>query len=92
MKINTLLLVLFLFAVEAEAAQKFDWSEVLKTPPQSDQIVPGTIIVFDEFYNYPGYERHEFKAFQEFLARKGYKADYLAFNINHEQVAVRIHE
>jgi hypothetical protein len=32
-----------------------------------DNIVSGTVIVFDEFYNYPRAEEHEFKAFQEFL-------------------------
>jgi hypothetical protein len=26
-----------------------------------------TIIVFDEFFNYPGWEDHEYKAFMEFL-------------------------
>jgi len=32
-----------------------------------DRMVPGTILVFDELFNYPGYERHEIKAFYEFL-------------------------
>ena len=30
-----------------------------------DQIVPGTVILFDEFYNYPNYEYNEYKAFME---------------------------
>ncbi len=30
----------------------------------------GTVIVFDEFINYPSYENHEFKAFLEFLKKK----------------------
>jgi len=50
----------------------------------------GTVIVFDEFYNYPGYENHEFKAFMEFLESQSFKAEYLAFNTNHQQVAVRL--
>ena len=29
-----------------------------------DQIVEGTVIVFDEYFNYPGWQHHEFKAFQ----------------------------
>ncbi|MBC8506227.1 MAG: class I SAM-dependent methyltransferase [Chloroflexi bacterium] len=29
---------------------------------------PGTIILFDEYYNYPGWREGEYKAFQEFLA------------------------
>lgn len=40
-----------------------------------DYIVPGTVIVFDEYYNYPGFENHEYKAFKEFLHMKSYKAE-----------------
>jgi hypothetical protein len=54
------------------------------------RIVPGTILLFDELYNYPNAENHEWKALQEFLVRTGLKAEYLAFNTNHEQVALRI--
>ena len=55
-----------------------------------EQIVPGTIIVFDELYNYPSYEQHEFKALQEFLIKKNLQARYLAYNVFHEQVVVEI--
>lgn len=55
-----------------------------------NHIVPGTIIVFDELYNYPGCEIHEWKAFQEFLRKNNFEAEYLAYNLYHEQVAVRI--
>lgn len=55
-----------------------------------DRVKPGTIIVFDELYNYPGSENHEMKAFQEFLQKHRLKARYLAYNIYHEQVAVEI--
>jgi Macrocin-O-methyltransferase (TylF) len=55
-----------------------------------DNIVPGTVIVFDEFYNYPGAEEHEFKAFQEFLDRTGKEAVYLAYNQYFEQAVVQI--
>lgn len=30
-----------------------------------DRIVPGTVIVFDEYWNYPGWQQHEFRAWQE---------------------------
>ncbi len=56
-----------------------------------NNIVEGTIILFDELYNYPGFQHHEFKAFQEFLESQNKVAEYLAFNQNWEQVAVRIH-
>jgi len=52
------------------------------------RLVNGTIILFDEYFNYPGWEQHEFKAFQEFVAARGVKYDYLAFA--RQQVAVRI--
>lgn len=55
-----------------------------------DNIVPGTILVFDEFYNYPECENHEIKALNEFLLTHNLAVTYLAFNIYHEQVAVKI--
>lgn len=55
-----------------------------------DNIVPGTVIVFDEFYNYPGSEEHEFKAFREFLDKTGKKAVYLAYNQYFEQAVAQI--
>jgi len=54
------------------------------------KIVDGTIILFDEFYNYPNFRNHEYKAFQEFLKRYSFRAEYLAYNPEHEQVAVRV--
>jgi len=48
----------------------------------------GTVIVFDEYFNYPGWQEHEFKAFQEFVLQSGLRYKYLAFSGAHEQVAV----
>jgi hypothetical protein len=48
----------------------------------------GTVILFDEYFNYPNWERHEFKAFQEFVSERHVKYTYLAFA--RQQVAVRI--
>lgn|SRR5690242_3284997 len=56
----------------------------------ADNIVPGTVIVFDEFYNYPEAAEHEFKAFQEFLDSTGKKAAYLAYNQYFEQAVAQI--
>jgi Macrocin-O-methyltransferase (TylF) len=50
------------------------------------QIVAGTVIVFDEYFNYPAWQVHEHKAFQEFLTRTGRKCRYLAYSF--QQVAV----
>jgi hypothetical protein len=51
-------------------------------------IVPGTFILFDEYFNYPNWKKHEYLAFQEFCGKYGVKYEYLAF---HEQkVLVKI--
>ena len=55
-----------------------------------DRIVPGTVIVFDEFFNYPGWKEGEYKAFMEFIDETGYKFEYLGYVEIMEQVAVRI--
>jgi predicted O-methyltransferase YrrM len=54
------------------------------------RIKKGTILVFDEYFNYPGWEDHEHKAFQEFLKREKLEAEYLFYNQTGEQVAARI--
>ena len=48
------------------------------------------IILFDEFYNYKGYEDHEFKAFLEFINREKIDFNITGRNINHQQVMVNI--
>lgn len=55
-----------------------------------DNIQTGTIIVFDEMYNYPGWQAQEFKAFNELVDAKHCKIEYLAYNPNNEQVAIKI--
>ena len=54
----------------------------------ANRIVPGTIILFDEYFNYPNWEQHEYKAFQEFVTAKSVSYRYLAFA--RQQVVVRI--
>lgn len=48
----------------------------------------GTIIVFDEFFNYPNWRHHEFKAFNEFIEKTGIKFKYIS--IGHLQVGIEI--
>ena len=55
-----------------------------------ERIRPGTVIVFDEFFNYPGWQDGEFKAFNELIAETGWKYDWLGYGCFHEQVAVII--
>lgn len=50
----------------------------------------GSVIVFDEYFNYPGWEMGEFKAFHEFLERSSFGYEYITYNSMHEQVAIRL--
>ena len=55
-----------------------------------NNIQAGTVIVFDEYFNYPNWEKGEFLAFQEFITETGFKYEYLGYVYNSTQVAVRI--
>jgi hypothetical protein len=51
---------------------------------------PGTILAFDEYFNYPGWQAHEHKAFTEFAQSQGLGFRYIAFVENGNQVAVEV--
>lgn len=53
-------------------------------------IVPGTIVVFDEYAGYPGYEQHEFRAWREFAARRHMNYRYRFVNLTARKVAVEV--
>lgn len=57
-----------------------------------DRMQPGTIILFDEYYNYPEWEAGEFKAFQEFVRSTDLDYEYICYNVAQCQVAVRVRE
>ena len=52
------------------------------------RIVPGTIILFDEYFGFYGWEKCEFKAWQEYCKANNIKYKYLA--ISHLQVLVEV--
>lgn len=54
------------------------------------RLCPGTVIVFDEYFNYTGWKEHEFRAFQEFIAESGCTYRYLSYVRWGAEVAVRI--
>lgn len=56
----------------------------------SDRIGPGTVMQFDEFFNYPGWRNHEFKAFNEFIAGTGLNYRFHSFHRRHQAVCVVI--
>ncbi len=44
-----------------------------------DRILPGTIIVFDEYFNYANWQQHEYRAFRELVERRQIQYQYLAY-------------
>ena len=52
------------------------------------RLAPGRVIVFDEYFGYPGWQHGEHKAFEEFLAATGQKFRYLSHACH--QVAVQL--
>lgn len=54
------------------------------------RLAAGCVVVFDEFFNYPGWQEGEFRAFQEFVADHRCRFTYLGYNRRHSQVAVRV--
>lgn len=54
------------------------------------RIRPGTIIVFDEYFNYPNWQNHEYKAFKEFVLQYKVKYQYLCYA--RFQAAVKVEE
>ena len=51
-------------------------------------LVKNAIIIFDEFYNYIGWENGEYKALKEVFDENEF--EYKAFTINSEQVVIQI--
>lgn len=54
------------------------------------KIKKDTIIVFDEYFNYAGFEEHEFKAFREFVSENKVEYEYIGYVPSSQQVAVKI--
>ena len=49
-------------------------------------------MLFDEDYNFPRWQEHEYKAFQEFVAASGVEYEYIGWAATGQQVAVRINK
>jgi hypothetical protein len=56
----------------------------------NSRLVSGTIIVFDEYLNYPNWQAHEFKAFQEWCARHGRRYRYCGYTAVNGHVMVSL--
>ena len=55
-----------------------------------DRVVPGTIIIFDEYVMNPNWKRDEYKAFQEAVVKYGWKYKYLGISLVSQQAVVQI--
>jgi hypothetical protein len=55
-----------------------------------DRIGPGCVIQFDEFFNYPGWRNHEYKAFSELIESTGLNYRFHSFFRRHQSVCVVI--
>jgi len=56
----------------------------------ADRMRVGTVIMFDEYYNYPNWREHEFKAWQEIVAEHDISYRYAAFSTMRYHAAVQI--
>jgi hypothetical protein len=54
------------------------------------QLHAGSIVHFDEFFNYPGWQQHEYRAWTEYVQRTGVEFEYVAYTYNDNQVTARI--
>jgi len=54
----------------------------------SNNLVKGTIIIFDEYFGYPNFRLHEFKAWQELVDSSGIEFSYIGYT--GYQVAIEI--
>lgn len=54
------------------------------------RLVPGSIVVFDEYLNYPGWQQHEHRALVEASARHGFGFRYFGYASDWLSVGIRI--
>ncbi|MCB4809755.1 tetratricopeptide repeat protein [Methylovorus menthalis] len=58
----------------------------------AERIVPGTVLIFDEYIGNEHWREDEYKAFQEAVAAYGWRYEYLAVSFFTKQVVVKITE
>jgi hypothetical protein len=56
----------------------------------ADRIVTGTVIAFDEYLLHQQWREDEFRAFQETVAGRSWRYEYLCFGLTSKQAVVRI--
>jgi predicted O-methyltransferase YrrM len=56
----------------------------------AERFRPGSVIMFDEYYNYPNWREHEFRAWQEFVKARNMQYKYIGFSTMRYHAAVQI--
>ena len=56
----------------------------------SSRIVPGTVLVFDEYIGYETWQEDEFRAWRECCERFGWQYHYLGFSLGTKQVVIQV--
>lgn len=54
------------------------------------RFVEGTVVLFDEYFNFPGWQEHEHRAWCEHVERTGLGFEYAGLTMDDEQVWVRV--
>jgi hypothetical protein len=54
------------------------------------RVVPGTVLVFDEYICHATWRQDEFRAWRECCKRFGWKYEYLGFSFSTKQAVVRV--
>jgi hypothetical protein len=54
------------------------------------RLAPGAVLVFDEFFNYKGYELHEYKAFLEFVERFDVAYRFIGYSAQQVSLVVEV--
>ena len=54
------------------------------------RLVEGSVVVFDEYFNYPGWQAGEHRAWEDFVARSGLEFRYDGYTFDHEQLVVTV--
>lgn len=53
-------------------------------------LVPGSVVVLDEYFNFPGWQDGEFRAWHEFVERTGIAYRYEGYTFDNEQVVLTV--
>jgi len=46
--------------------------------------------LFNEYWNHATWEKHEYKAWQEFVKKHKVKYEYIGYASDHQEVAIRV--